>query len=213
LAIRAGDWLRDAAGNPYAMTGLALTAVDLAKLGQLVLDEGKWQGRQLIPAQFVQQMLSAQPNCVECGLLWWRSAMWIDLRVAPDAPQKLRAAGVKDAIVTGFVKLQGQRFDSFSALFDALRDMFGEDGQGLMTREVSERNVDMRDVLDVTSGPMLYHGSGDLGQFLVIVPGADLVAVRQVALLNDVYGEAGADEFIQQVIALAAALDPSLRRK
>jgi CubicO group peptidase (beta-lactamase class C family) len=213
LGIRRGEWSRDPAGNPYGMTGLALKAADLVKLGQLVLDEGQWQGRQMLPVEFVRQMLAPQPDCAECALLWWRATLWSDVRVASEAPQKLRAAGVTEPVIAGFVKLQGQRFDSFSTFFDALRDIFGEDGQGLMTREVLDRKLGMNDVLNITSGPMLYHGSGEFGQFMVIVPKVNLVAVRQVAALDDVYGEEGADEFIRQVIALAAALDPSLRRK
>jgi len=213
LGIQPGEWARDAAGNPLGMVGLAMSAADLAKLGQLVLDEGQWQGKEMIPAEFVRQMLSPQRDCAECGLLWWRSLIWMDLRVAPFATEKLRVAGVSDAIVAGFTKLQGQRFSSFGDFFDALRGTVGEDGQGLMDREVTGRNLKTTDVLSIINGPMLYHGSGDLGQFLVVVPGAKVVAVRQVASLDEVYGEEGVDAFIQQVTALAATLDPALRRK
>lgn len=102
------QWDYDDSGNPRAMAGLALHAQDLAKFGQLVLNRGKWNERQLVGPAYIQTMLSeSQPHVPGVGLLWW---------------------------------------------------IFKDQGE-----------------------PVAYFGQGYLGQFLLVVPEHNLVAVRQVA--------------------------------
>lgn len=66
-------WLRDPAGNPYVMAGLHLSAEELARVGQLILDDGMWRGTQVLPAAIVRAMVAQQPGVGPArGLLWWR---------------------------------------------------------------------------------------------------------------------------------------------
>lgn len=46
-------WLVDKSGMEFAIGGLNVTARDYAKLGQLFLDSGRWQGKQLISKEWV----------------------------------------------------------------------------------------------------------------------------------------------------------------
>ncbi len=73
MGIRPEGWMKDGAGNAYGYLGLSIGAGDLAKLGQLVLDEGKWQGKQLIAADYMRlstrQAAFPEAN-VEQGLVW-----------------------------------------------------------------------------------------------------------------------------------------------
>ncbi|MDR3468633.1 MAG: serine hydrolase [Xanthobacteraceae bacterium] len=46
-------WLVDSKGREMAFAGLNMTARDFAKLGQLFLDRGVWNGRQIVPAEWV----------------------------------------------------------------------------------------------------------------------------------------------------------------
>ena len=46
-------WIVDKSGMEFALGGLNSTARDYAKLGQLFLDSGKWQGRQIVPKEWV----------------------------------------------------------------------------------------------------------------------------------------------------------------
>jgi CubicO group peptidase (beta-lactamase class C family) len=48
LGITDIDGELDPAANPHAMSGLEIRPVDLAKLGQLMLDEGRWRGKELL---------------------------------------------------------------------------------------------------------------------------------------------------------------------
>jgi CubicO group peptidase (beta-lactamase class C family) len=50
LGISAPVWQRDGAGNPGLASGAAMTARDWGRLGVLLLQRGRWKGRQLIPS-------------------------------------------------------------------------------------------------------------------------------------------------------------------
>ena len=54
--------------------GLALRSLDLLKLGQLALDEGRWQGSQVVPAAWLAESFTPQarmPDGIDYGYLWW----------------------------------------------------------------------------------------------------------------------------------------------
>jgi CubicO group peptidase (beta-lactamase class C family) len=60
LGITDVEWVGDLAGMPAAASGLRLRARDLAKFGSLFLHGGKWNGKQVIPANWVE--LSTRPH-------------------------------------------------------------------------------------------------------------------------------------------------------
>jgi CubicO group peptidase (beta-lactamase class C family) len=54
LGIGDVEWMGDLAGLPSAASGLRLRARDVAKIGSLYLNGGKWNGKQVIPAGWVE---------------------------------------------------------------------------------------------------------------------------------------------------------------
>ncbi|HRG80020.1 MAG TPA: serine hydrolase, partial [Cyclobacteriaceae bacterium] len=46
-------WIIDKSGMEFAIGGLNATARDYAKIGQLFLDSGRWQGKQVVPEEWV----------------------------------------------------------------------------------------------------------------------------------------------------------------
>jgi len=67
------DRARDAGGVELAYCCIHASARQMARVGQLLLQEGAWQGTQLVPADFVRQM--TQPN----GLVdHYGLGLWMD---------------------------------------------------------------------------------------------------------------------------------------
>ncbi len=63
LGIENPQWDSSPEGNSLGGYGLKLCTEDIAKLGQLYLQKGKWNGRQLIPPTWVEQATARQvPN-------------------------------------------------------------------------------------------------------------------------------------------------------
>ncbi|MEM5433718.1 serine hydrolase [Paraburkholderia diazotrophica] len=51
--------------------GLRLRAVDMAKIGVLLLDNGRWQGRQVVPQAWIAQMKTPSPAAADYGYYCW----------------------------------------------------------------------------------------------------------------------------------------------
>lgn len=58
LSIKGIDWDRNPQGINLGMIGLRLHTEDMGKFGQLLMQNGKWNGRQLIPEAWVKEATS-----------------------------------------------------------------------------------------------------------------------------------------------------------
>jgi CubicO group peptidase (beta-lactamase class C family) len=69
------SWPDDPQGVSIGGDGLAMRARDLAKLGQLYLQEGRWNGRQIVPAAWVRRSTRKHTDAGAPGLgygyQWW----------------------------------------------------------------------------------------------------------------------------------------------
>ncbi|NER64956.1 serine hydrolase [Pseudomonas sp. MAFF212427] len=99
LGIDSAVWEQDGAGTLVGSSYLYLTARDLARVGQLMLDDGRWQGRPLLPAQWVAFNRSAfarapaVPGEATPGGHWWlNQPVASGERPWPDAPADTFAA-------------------------------------------------------------------------------------------------------------------------
>src|SRR3954469_5006716 len=73
LGISRSEWLFSPAHEAFGGGGLALATRDLWKLGQLYLDGGKWEGEQVVPADWVAASLTPHAQIdddTEYGYLW-----------------------------------------------------------------------------------------------------------------------------------------------
>lgn len=57
LGITDWEWLSDIRGRPLAFAGLRMRSNDLAKIGQLVLQHGRWNGAQIVPSAWIDASL------------------------------------------------------------------------------------------------------------------------------------------------------------
>ena len=75
---RKNEWYSDPQGTVTAGWGLCLSGRDLAKLGDLVLHEGSYDGRRIVSAAWIRQMtapfirLGERFGYMEYGYLWYK---------------------------------------------------------------------------------------------------------------------------------------------
>ncbi len=74
LGITEFEWVPGSDGRAAASSGLRLTARDLARVGQMVLDRGFWHGRRVVPSSWI--VTSMKPRAyaesgLRYGYQWW----------------------------------------------------------------------------------------------------------------------------------------------
>ena len=102
LGIAGAEWERDRRGEAIAASGLRLTARDLARIGAMLLAQGRWEGRQVVPADWLAACFRpavALPDGRRYGYHWYLGAV----------PRDDGAGGVRFERTVSAVGLGGQR--------------------------------------------------------------------------------------------------------
>lgn len=102
LQIKNTEWRRGIDGEPIAASGLRMTPRDLARIGTMVLAGGQWNGRQVVPPEWlVVSFTSAvsMPDGQQYGYQWYLST----------APMDDGARGVRHEKTINAVGNGGQR--------------------------------------------------------------------------------------------------------
>jgi CubicO group peptidase (beta-lactamase class C family) len=113
LGLGRPNYKRDARGNPLPATGFELTAREWARLGELIIGQGNYHGRQIVPAALLREAFAGSqanpsygltfwlnhqaPNGREVDIermldLQWQSAQWIGTCICKDAPADMIVA-------------------------------------------------------------------------------------------------------------------------
>ncbi len=75
LGIRTATWDPDLSGRHWGGTGLRIRPRDMAKIGQLALQEGLWEGRRLVSREWIAESTSGQTAGIagapNYGYQWW----------------------------------------------------------------------------------------------------------------------------------------------
>jgi CubicO group peptidase (beta-lactamase class C family) len=140
-------WNSDGSGRTTTFAGMQATAAEYAKFGYLYLNNGKWDGKQIVPESWIAFTTQAVDPCVD-----WYRFLWHQ-----NAPVRL---GPQDPACDSFFCAPA----SFANL-----------------------------------PPDAFFAEGINGQFIFIVPSADLVIVR---LANDGAGSENWDNYAREFLGL-----------
>lgn len=187
LGITNFSWTLDRAGNPHAMAGLQILPSDFARLGQLVLNQGKWDNRQLIAESWFELSLRAgQEFEPTCGLLWWLIPDRIAYVIDDDQISMLAAKGVNADFIAKLRLAKGS-YENGSEVQAAVQKVFGErwrdevmSALGPLSSSLAKKQVGKKIIG--------YYADGFLGQYVVVLPVKNLVVVRMIEA-SDRYNE------------------------
>lgn len=176
LGIEKFSWDKDTKGN---VTGLSTTASELIKVGELVLNGGRHNNKELIPETWVKQMLKvSQPYTGNYGLLWWLIPDTTHYIVDDDLIKEFQKAGVKQEITDKFRRLKGN-YINVNIPADKLRSVFGENWQDLLDKEFYPY-YPTRSRRKFSKTIIGYKAEGYLGQYIIIYPDKKIVATRMI---------------------------------
>jgi CubicO group peptidase (beta-lactamase class C family) len=80
-------------GGSHWGGGLWMSSHDHARFGLLLQRNGRWQGRELIPAAWIDEMRRPCPINPQYGLLWWLNTGRAQFSGAPESSYAARGAG------------------------------------------------------------------------------------------------------------------------
>ncbi|MHC2461919.1 serine hydrolase domain-containing protein [Bradyrhizobium embrapense] len=134
LGITAVEWKRRK-GDTDAGGGLRLRPRDMAKIGQLVLAGGRWNGRQIVPKAWIESSTAPKLKASEhqqYGYLWWlgrsqsngRAVQWVG--ALGRGGQSIRIVPELDlvVVVTGGY-YQDYSPEAFRAQYAVFKDVLG----------------------------------------------------------------------------------------
>ncbi|HEY4303084.1 MAG TPA: serine hydrolase domain-containing protein [Gemmatimonadaceae bacterium] len=185
LGITTAVWDHGAQNLPLAsgaVGGLHIKAMDLAKVGQVILDGGKWNGTQLIPADYITLAETSSQNFeTDYGLFWWRAQNGSSVELTSDLLAMWEGNGVSPTITAKVQSLVGVTYPSAQQLASAVQALLTSDEYGRLTAAllVGDHTPGYR----IVWAPEFFgpYFDGYLGQYMFVVPSKQLVAVRMRA--------------------------------
>ena len=91
LDIEDAQWWRAKTGETLTYCCLDMTSRDFARIGQLYLHRGNWNGEQIVPADWVDASITSSPVYAGYGYQWW-----LDGKVNSNLPADLFLADGHD---------------------------------------------------------------------------------------------------------------------
>ena len=101
LGIQGARWVYGPGAVPHTGGGLSLRTRDMARLGLLVLNGGRWEGVQVVPEAWIARSTATHgprvrtmgSHRVDYGYLWWQAPLDDPMNPRPAAGSLIFAAG------------------------------------------------------------------------------------------------------------------------
>ena len=203
MNIRQFDWVRDEDGNPAAYGAFILEPMGFAKFGLLMLNHGRFQGKQILSSSFVDEAVKPGQLFGACGLLWWLYPKSSTSVIDSEKLARMRKDNVREDFLKRIQPLENVVFDSSGAYAEAMGRVLGKDWSSQVAEALKQVNYPLRK--RVFSDEIIgYYASGFRGNYLLVMPKEKLVAVRVVR--NDAdynWDTDGFADFLQLAASLA----------
>jgi CubicO group peptidase (beta-lactamase class C family) len=179
MGITSVSWVRDRRGVPLGAGEMLIRPLDLAKVGQAILDGGQWQGKPVIPLDWMTTSATASSTFApEHGFLWWRLVNYTAIGITSDLLTQWRSMGAADSTMAKLQPLVAESYTTPNALFAAMAARLAAAEYAAFMNWIAVGNhIPYYRVLG-TSPSLGISAQGWLGQYLTIFPEKRLVAVR-----------------------------------
>jgi CubicO group peptidase (beta-lactamase class C family) len=194
----------DRSGNTWAMDGMELNAGDLVKVGCLLANRGRWQGKQLISEKWLA--VATQASLV--SILDRASGYGLGIVVAePDArlvvPRStldaLEKADLSSALAARLRGLSDQEFKGSKKLGEALKQSFSPADLEAISSVAAREMIPL--YRDLSNRALLAH-SGEIGEVVIALPGHGIAVARTIDEKRGRSGDYGFGSIYRRVLDL-----------
>lgn len=171
------EWVQDEQGNPTTHGAFIMKPSDLLKFGQLVVQKGIYDGKRLVSQDWIEESLSQGQDFTPIwGLLWWRLPKYEHRIIDKEIWNSWLEAGVSKDFLTKIRPLKGILYESRNDFYNALNEVFGDAWNQVLNDELPESVTSSKRIY--SKEIIAYYAQGYRGNYLVIIPGKQLIAVR-----------------------------------
>lgn len=177
LGIKDFGWAMDRAGNPTTMSGCQLKPADFVKIGLLVINKGFYNGKQVIPAQYIDQLTTPCNQYDGYAMLWWIDYQNTKSVIDDSIINNLTLNNVPKEFIKKFKLLKGE-YTSDNDYIKRATEVFGANPFVIINETLGGRNLQIRK--KTHSGNITFRADGYLGNYLIVNPQAGIVAIRMI---------------------------------
>ncbi|HNM13254.1 MAG TPA: serine hydrolase domain-containing protein [bacterium] len=177
LGITDFSWSLDSAGNPHVMSGCQIKPGDFAKIGLLLLNNGKYNNQTVIAEKYIQEVITPCKPYPGYGILWWIDYEKTTSIVDDEIVRELQKAGVAEDFIQKAKTMQGT-YASNDAYYAKLLTVFGANPWEYINTTLGA-NLRLRK--KEFSGHVTYRADGYLGNYIIVDFKTKIVAVRMIS--------------------------------
>ena len=177
MGISHYDWIKDRAGNPTTHGAFVIKPSDFLKFGSLMLNEGVYNGKRIIPNTWIQESLKQGHDLSPYwGLLWWRLPKYEKRIIDEDIWTSWKEADVDQGFLNKMQALKAKMFESKYEFYEALEEKLGPNWNAILKQKLPPPLLSSKRIY--SDKVVAYYADGYRGNYLVIVPASDIIAVR-----------------------------------
>ena len=192
LGINDYDWTRDDEGNPHGMSGLQIYPKDMAKLGQLFLNKGQWEGRQIISSDWFLETGKPTKLKPACGLLWWIEYDTVLCTIDDAQIEKLKKIGFDEKMLDKVRAIKGTyesaKYNKIlnDKIVNSTEDWNSKYIPLLVSNGMTLSRNEYKNIIG-------YSTRGTLGNYMAVYPKKNLVVVRMISWESFLKGKGSED--------------------
>lgn len=198
LQITDYSWTLDQKGNPHVMSGCQIKPKDMIKLGLLVANKGKYNNNQIISEEHINEVVKPCAQYQGYGMLWWLDYENTTSIVDEQIITELKKGNASKEFIKKAIKMKGV-YHSNDEYLTKLQSVFGENPyQDINKNLTSGLRLRKREF----SGKVTYRADGYLGNYIIVDPINNIVAVRMISHQSYKEEKDNFSDFGKQVIDL-----------
>ncbi|MEO0570247.1 MAG: serine hydrolase [Bacteroidota bacterium] len=177
LHIQDFDWIRDKSGNPTVHGAFVLKPSDLMKFGELLINKGIYKGQRIISEEWIHRSLKQSQDFTPIwGFLWWRFPEYERRIIDDEIWESWKEAKISEDFMNKMEPLKGVLYGSKGAFYNALKKNLGENWTKILNANLPSGLRWSKKIFG--DSIKAYYANGYRGNYLVVVPQYNIVAVR-----------------------------------
>ncbi|WP_297798276.1 serine hydrolase [uncultured Eudoraea sp.] len=171
------EWIKDKSGNPTVHGAFVIKPSDFLKFGELVLNEGVYNGNQIISKEWIKESLKqGQEFTPIWGLLWWRLPEYEKRIIDDEIWTSWKETSVDKEFLRKLKPIKNMLFENKNDFYNTLESKLGKNWNQILNIELPANVKSSKRIY--SDNITAYYADGYRGNYLVIDPKSKIVAVR-----------------------------------